>query len=165
MMWREYFLYHTHIDGKLIYLAFRWKSKTIDHYDWFCGPGSHLLLYCYYTKIRSEIAFGLVLYRVPCQCRALAWPFIVINRKLCLSASRRHTCKVILFDRSSLSAEVKIILVSLVFSAVVVARKRLFCFLCGDVLKSRLVSYCIASLALAWPFIVINRKLCSAELE
>ncbi len=38
------------------------------------------------------------------------------------------------------------LLVSLVFSAVVVARKRLFCLLCGDVLKSRLVSYCIASL-------------------
>ncbi len=38
------------------------------------------------------------------------------------------------------------LLVSLVFSAVVVARKRLFCFLCGDVLKSCLVSYCIASL-------------------
>ncbi len=34
----------------------------------------------------------------------------------------------------------------LVFSAVVVARKCLFCLLCGDVLKSRLVSYCIASL-------------------
>ncbi len=32
---------------------------------------------------RAEIGFGLVLYRVPCQCRALAWPFIVINRKLC----------------------------------------------------------------------------------
>ncbi len=32
---------------------------------------------------RAEIAFGLVLYRVPFQCRALAWPFIVINRKLC----------------------------------------------------------------------------------
>ncbi len=32
---------------------------------------------------RAEIAFGLVLYRVPCQCRALARPFIVINRKLC----------------------------------------------------------------------------------
>ncbi len=32
---------------------------------------------------RAEIAFGLVLYRVPCQCRALAWPFIVINRKVC----------------------------------------------------------------------------------
>ncbi len=30
---------------------------------------------------RAEIAFGLVLYRVPCQCRAVAWPFIVINRK------------------------------------------------------------------------------------
>ncbi len=30
-----------------------------------------------------EIAFGLVLYRVPCQCRALAWPFIVINWKVC----------------------------------------------------------------------------------
>ncbi len=26
---------------------------------------------------RAEIVFGLVLYRVPCQCRALAWPFIV----------------------------------------------------------------------------------------
>ncbi len=35
---------------------------------------------------------------------------------------------------------------SLVFSAVVVARKHLFCLLCGDLLKSRLVSYCIASL-------------------
>ncbi len=32
------------------------------------------------------------------------------------------------------------------FRAVVVARKRLFCLLCGDVLKSRLGSYCIASL-------------------
>ncbi len=29
------------------------------------------------------MAFGLVLYRVPCQCRALAWPFVVINRKVC----------------------------------------------------------------------------------
>ncbi len=38
---------------------------------------------------RAEIAFGLILYRVPCQCRVLTWPFIVINRKLCLSASRR----------------------------------------------------------------------------
>ncbi len=27
--------------------------------------------------------FGLVLYRVPCQYWALAWPFIVINRKVC----------------------------------------------------------------------------------
>ncbi len=35
---------------------------------------------------------------------------------------------------------------SIVFSAVVVARKHLFCLLCGDVLKSRLVSYCVASL-------------------
>ncbi len=26
------------------------------------------------------MAFGLVLYRVTCQCRALAWPFIVINK-------------------------------------------------------------------------------------
>ncbi len=25
---------------------------------------------------RAEIALGLVLYRVPCQCRALAWPFL-----------------------------------------------------------------------------------------
>ncbi len=32
---------------------------------------------------RAEIALGLVLYRVPCQCRALAWPFFVINRKVC----------------------------------------------------------------------------------
>ncbi len=31
----------------------------------------------------AEIVFGLVLYRVPCQCRALAWPFSVINRKVC----------------------------------------------------------------------------------
>ncbi len=59
-------------------------------------------------NVHSRIAFGLVLYRVPCQCRALAWLFIVINRKLCLSTSRRHKSKVILFDRSSLSAEVKI---------------------------------------------------------
>ncbi len=35
---------------------------------------------------------------------------------------------------------------SLVFSTVVVARRCLFCLLCGDVLKSHLVSYCIASL-------------------
>ncbi len=32
---------------------------------------------------RAEIAFGLVLYRVPCQCRPLAWPCFVINRKVC----------------------------------------------------------------------------------
>jgi len=32
---------------------------------------------------RAEIALGLVLYRAPCQCRALAWSFIVINRKVC----------------------------------------------------------------------------------
>ncbi len=32
---------------------------------------------------RAEMAFGLVLCRVPCQCRALAWSFIVINRKAC----------------------------------------------------------------------------------
>ncbi len=36
-----------------------------------------------YLERRAEIAFGLVLYCVPCQCRALAWPFIVINRKAC----------------------------------------------------------------------------------
>ncbi len=30
----------------------------------------------------AEIAFGLALYCVPCQCPALAWPFIVINRKV-----------------------------------------------------------------------------------
>ncbi len=48
---------------------------------------------------------------------------------------------------SCLKSSVKFpLLVSLVFSAVVVDRKRLFCLLCGDVLKSRLVSYCIASL-------------------
>ncbi len=44
-----------------------------------------------------------------------------------------------------------------------------FTKLCGDVLKSHLVSYCVASLvsvrALAWPFIVTNRKFCSVELE
>ncbi len=32
---------------------------------------------------RAEMAFGLILYHVSCQCRALAWPFIVINRKVC----------------------------------------------------------------------------------
>ncbi len=37
---------------------------------------------------------------------ALAWPFVVINRKVCSSASRRQ-CKEIIFERSSLSAEVK----------------------------------------------------------
>ncbi len=37
-----------------------------------------------FTVLRlAEIAFGLVLYRVPCQCCALAWPFVVINRKVC----------------------------------------------------------------------------------
>ncbi len=39
---------------------------------------------------RAEIAFGLVLYRVPCQCRALAWPFIVINRKLCSAELEKY---------------------------------------------------------------------------
>ncbi len=32
---------------------------------------------------RAKIAFGLVVYRIPCQCPALAWPFVVINRKVC----------------------------------------------------------------------------------
>ncbi len=32
---------------------------------------------------RAEIVFGLVLYRVPCQCQELALTFIVINRKVC----------------------------------------------------------------------------------
>ncbi len=51
-----------------------------------CIPGlnvnyksKHMLL----MLRRAEITFGLVLYRVSCQCRALAWPFIVINRKVC----------------------------------------------------------------------------------
>ncbi len=60
------------------------------------------------------------------------------------------------------------LLVSLVFRAVVVARKGLFCLLCGDVLKVfGLVLYHVPCQcqSLAWPFIVINRKLCSAELE
>ncbi len=55
-----------------------------------------------------------------------------------------------------------------VFGAVVVARKRLFCLLCGDVLKSRrsrTVSRPLSVSALACPFIVMNRKVCSAELE
>ncbi len=34
----------------------------------------------------AEIAFGLIRYRVPCQCRALAWPFVVIKGK-CVSFS------------------------------------------------------------------------------
>ncbi len=34
-------------------------------------------------KQSSRYCIGLVLYRVACQCRALAWPFIVINRKVC----------------------------------------------------------------------------------
>ncbi len=38
----------------------------------------------------AEMAFGLVLYRVPCQCRALAWPFIVINRKLCSAELEKY---------------------------------------------------------------------------
>ncbi len=37
---------------------------------------------------------------------ALAWPFVVINRKVCSSASRIQ-CKEIVFERSNLSAEVK----------------------------------------------------------
>ncbi len=50
----------------------------------------------------------------------------------------------------------------------VVARKRLFCLLCGDVLNgvwSRSVSRPLSVSGLAWPFVVINMKLCSAELE
>ncbi len=30
---------------------------------------------------RADIAFGLVLYGVSCQCCALAWPFVVIKGK------------------------------------------------------------------------------------
>ncbi len=29
------------------------------------------------------MAFDIVLYHVSCECRALAWPFIVINGKVC----------------------------------------------------------------------------------
>ncbi len=42
-----------------------------------------ICVYLFTVWRRAEIAFGLVLYHVPCQCRALAWPFIVINRKVC----------------------------------------------------------------------------------
>ncbi len=40
---------------------------------------------CFFFTVwrRAEMAFGLVLYHVSCQCRVLAWPFIVINRKVC----------------------------------------------------------------------------------
>ncbi len=31
---------------------------------------------------RRKIAFDLILYHVPCQCRALAWPFIVIKESV-----------------------------------------------------------------------------------
>ncbi len=43
----------------------------------------HIVQLSYNVWRRAEIALGLVLYRVPCQCRALAWSFIVINRKVC----------------------------------------------------------------------------------
>ncbi len=42
-----------------------------------------VLLVLFTVWRRAEIAFGLVLYRVPCQCEMLAWPFNVINRKVC----------------------------------------------------------------------------------
>ncbi len=31
---------------------------------------------------RAEITFDFILYHVPCQCRALAWPFIVIKESV-----------------------------------------------------------------------------------
>ncbi len=59
--------------------------------------------------------------------------------------------------------------VSLVFSTVVVAWKRLFCLLCGDVLIcicSRSVSRILSVSALAWPFVVGKiRKVCPAEFN
>ncbi len=45
------------------------------------------------------------------------------------------------------------LLVSLVFSAVAVARKRLFCLLCRDLLKSRLVSFTFTFMHLGDAFI------------
>ncbi len=47
-----------------------------------CILKENLVGYVFAVWRRAEIAFGLVLYRVPCQCRALAWPFIVINWKV-----------------------------------------------------------------------------------
>ncbi len=36
----------------------------------------------HFKLLTAEIAFGLVLYSIPCQCRALAWPFIVIKENV-----------------------------------------------------------------------------------
>ncbi len=64
------------------------------------------------------------------------------------------------------------LLVSLVFSAVAVARKCLICLLynletCCNVSRvwSRTVSRLLLVSALAWPLVVINRKVCSAEFK
>ncbi len=50
--------------------------------DSFMWPYTFNLLVLFTVWRRAEIAFGLVLYRVPCQCRALAWPFIVIKENV-----------------------------------------------------------------------------------
>ncbi len=71
----------------------RWLIRTNSHdltrtiyYDlskpqWRVGLGVGLGHFTVWR--RAEIAFGLVLYRVPCQCWVLAWAFIAINRKVC----------------------------------------------------------------------------------
>ncbi len=50
--------------------------------DSFMWPYTFNLLVLFTVWRHAEIAFGLVLYRVPCQCRALAWPFIVIKENV-----------------------------------------------------------------------------------
>ncbi len=102
---------------------------------------------------------------------ALAWPFGVITGK-CVQAPAEDSVKKYFLREAvyqqKFKAARKCIYFSLVFSAVVVARKHLFCLLCRDLLKSRLVSYCIAYLVSVCACLAIwcdNRKVYPAEFN